>query len=455
MSMVADKYTFQAAVAQLANRIKMAVGMRSQLESKNRFALRLETQINPVDPLLWLASQNCDAHTYWRGRDGDFEMAGVGAASVCNQISEINTNCNDDLRYFGGLRFDTQRPPEEQDAIWKPFAASRFVLPRFELIAEPDRHTLVCNLLVEELTAECLGHINHELSELSAEHPWDESAPLSQVSRVDNPDQQGWASSIANALQSIKAGRLEKIVLARRSDVESSHNINPWQLLAKLRETTEACTLFGIQPEPGAVFVGATPERLYARHGDQIKSEAIAGTRPRGTDSKEDERLADELTASIKDNVEHQYVVKSIAGHLEALSQSVTVAERPHILKLARVQHLKTDISARLNDHVSDADLVNTLHPTPAVGGVPDDLAREEIAWLEPFDRGWYAGPVGWVGSGRSEFAVAIRSALVADNRLMLFGGAGIVNGSTAEYEWQEIEYKTSLFVSTLTDENK
>ncbi len=182
--------------------------------------------------------------------------------------------------------------------------------------------------------------------------------------------------------------------------------------------------------------------------GRKIETEAIAGTRPRGLTEAQDRRLAETLLHSSKDIREHDYVVQSIREVLAGVCQSYAVDSRASVLKLTRVQHLCKRLWGRLQPHISDAQLLSRLHPTPAVGGYPTLNSETEIEKLEPFQRGWYAAPVGWVSRNEAEFAVAIRTGLIEDHRLHLYAGGGIVEGSTAEAEWEEIENKISNFLT-------
>ena len=193
----------------------------------------------------------------------------------------------------------------------------------------------------------------------------------------------------------------------------------------------------------GVVFLGASPERLYKRQGRAIISEALAGTKPMGVDAKV-------LLNSPKDRHEHQLVVDVIAGDLGPLCGRLAYQHRPHIRTLSNGYHLATGFQGYLKDGVKDEDILQSLHPTPAVGGFPKNFALNFIHTREPFGRGWYAGPLGYVGLDRAEFVVGIRSGLVKGKRLSVFAGAGIVRGSNPADEWQEIENKISNFIKII-----
>jgi len=178
-----------------------------------------------------------------------------------------------------------------------------------------------------------------------------------------------------------------------------------------------------------------------------IETEAVAGTIPRGTSHEEDAALERKLMNCSKNALEHRYVVDAIRETLDELCSGVKVDPKARLVKLEGGQHLVTRFEGTLRDKVSDDRIVARLHPTPAVAGCPPEEVLRAIGEIESFDRGWYAGPVGYVGYNESEFAVAIRSALVNHDKLSLYAGAGIVEGSTAQGEWKEIETKIGNFI--------
>jgi len=195
--------------------------------------------------------------------------------------------------------------------------------------------------------------------------------------------------------------------------------------------------------------MGASPERLYRRTGRAIETEALAGTRPRG-EGAADEALRAELLADDKERREHRIVVDGIREALAGLCVNVREDPTISVLQLRNCQHLFETVEGVLANGVTDGDVLRALHPTPAVGGTPTVDAVRWIAALEPFDRGWYAGPVGWIGRDSAEFAAAIRCGLACGDSLRVYSGAGIVAGSTPEREWAEIENKMSNFLEAL-----
>lgn len=419
--------------------------------------LRLEVTAGELDPLRWLGSQTMRPRSYWSGREDDTEVAGIGVAdaiegetttdaAALNKRLSLLASGAQDARYYGGMRFD---PESRTGGEWGSFGAYRFVLPRFELRRDGRRGepaTLVCNLVLPR-DAERTGELIEEIENLSWGERFEITGTLpGPVSRIDRPDPEGWRENVESALGAFSAGEMDKLVLARRSEFEFAEDLDAVAVARELREATTGCFNFLMEPEEGAAFVGASPERLFRREGASIFSEAVAGTRPRGLSTVDDEELRDELLGSLKDQAEHSYVRISIGESLGPLCEEIEIEERASEMKLARGRHLVSRIRGTLREGVTDAEVLAALHPTPAVGGYPREAAIQRIQELEPFDRGWYAGPVGWIGAGGAEFAVGIRSGLVRGGRLALYSGAGIVEGSTPDGEWAEIEQKIEGF---------
>ncbi|MCP3012894.1 isochorismate synthase [Nocardiopsis dassonvillei] len=257
-----------------------------------------------------------------------------------------------------------------------------------------------------------------------------------------------WMGAVAGTVERIRAGELDKAVLARDALAEADAPIDVRTLLERLRLRFPGCFTFSVDG-----MVGATPELLLRREGDQLSSLVLAGTRPRGEDPDADRLLAEELLTSAKDVDEHRMAVESLRTALEPLTEELDVPARPRLLALANVQHLATPVRARLSPGVSALEAVAALHPTAAVGGTPTAAAMRLIAKSEGMDRGGYAGPVGWLdGAGNSEWGIALRCARVEGARARLFAGGGIVAQSEPESELAETESKFRVMREALTD---
>jgi isochorismate synthase len=249
---------------------------------------------------------------------------------------------------------------------------------------------------------------------------------------------------VEQAIEGIRSGRLEKVVVARDAHITAGSAIDPVVWLVALRERFPSCTLFAVG-EGDAVFLGATPERLVRVRGETVETAAIAGTAPRGASRTADQALGEALRSSGKDSEEHAIVVRYISSILAACCDSVEIDPQPRLLKTRTVQHLCTELRGHRsgNPPVSLIELVSRLHPTPAVGGAPREAALQWLAEHESVSRGWFAGPVGFLQSdGDGEFSVALRSALVQGNAATAWAGAGIVACSEPKAEFTETELK-------------
>lgn len=247
-----------------------------------------------------------------------------------------------------------------------------------------------------------------------------------------------WEASVAEVITRIARGELDKVVLARDIVAELGTNFDPRYLLLRLEDAYPECWTFHV-----GNMVGATPELLVRRTGDDVLSRVLAGTVKRRGEDSVDASLAQALLGSGKDLEEHEYAVHSVARALAAHCTDLDVPDRPHVLRLANVQHLATDVTGRLADDAPVVALAASLHPTAAVCGTPTERALATIREIEGMDRGRYAGPIGWFDSrGDGEFGIALRCAEIGKDRLRLFAGCGIVAGSDPEAELAESRAK-------------
>ncbi|MDE0342298.1 MAG: isochorismate synthase [Deltaproteobacteria bacterium] len=418
---------------------------------------RVETVIPCTDPLGWLRAQDASgAKLYWADRDGEHEVAGFGAADrvacadvngtelLFGQVRRRLEGAAPEARYFGGLRFSGKTPV---DAAWREFDGCGFVLPRFELSRRGSDSVLACQWLRSTATADTLmaelDSLVFAASENGRSHP-------SATGRHDLPGRVGWDAAVTQTLDLVSKGDLDKVVLARKSTFGFADCLDPLACLQALLPETERCYRFCFVLGAGRGFLGASPERLYRRDGRRILCDALAGTRTRGDGASLDRQLEQDLMGSEKERREQDYVVRDIRESLAPLCSTLDAGADPSVMKLRNWQHLVSRFEGVLRAGVSDAELLKALHPTPAVGGYPTGPALREIEKREPFDRGWYGGPVGWVGHDAAEFAVAIRSGLVDGSTLSVFAGAGIVAGSVPEDEWAELDYKIRHFTRAL-----
>lgn len=273
---------------------------------------------------------------------------------------------------------------------------------------------------------------------------------LPAITRRDVPAKEEWLSAVRAVVEAIRAGEMEKAVLARAVQVTAPGGFALEPALRYLEEHYPDCYIFAIA-QGDQCFLGATPERLVRLQDGQVEVACLAGSIARGRTPEEDGRLGDELLSSAKNRHEHQIVLDAILEGLAPLCATVDAAPAPTLLKFANVQHLYTPVRARLRNGATVLELAASLHPTPAIGGHPTERALAFISRLEAAGRGWYAGPVGWVdGRGQGEFAVALRSALVSGEDAWLYAGCGIMADSDPESEFDESCLKLRPMLSAL-----
>lgn len=437
-------------------RVRLHEAVRLALASSREGIVRVEVSVEPRCVLTWLYAQPWTDHVFWSGRDDGWTMAGAGAAdrieapSVDALESKLKPRLNtagDSVRYVGSIRFQPMLDPADE---WQPFGRVRFVLPRVELRVQDGEATLAINVM----PGESVEDVQRVLDQIVTEPKALPDGLPRVVQREDSPTETAWRRSVESALTAMQTTDLEKVVLARRASFEFDGSLDPFVLLSRMRPSTQNCfhALIGRGQgtENRTAFLTATPELLFRMDGREVVSEAVAGTRLRSPEEDQDSVLRDELLHSEKDRREHAYVLQAIRSALDPITETLVVDQQPSSFNLSNERHLRSVVKGVLDEHVTAFDLLRSLHPTPAVGGTPLPSALSAIAHHEPFDRGLYAGPIGWIGRDDAEFAVGIRSGLVEGDHLHLYSGAGIVEGSDPEAEWDEIEHKLDGFSAAL-----
>ncbi|GAB3025240.1 isochorismate synthase [Natronobiforma cellulositropha] len=395
------------------------------------------------------------SRTQWASPDG-LELVGYGvaAAFTANGVGRLARVRDDATAYFdaldyegpddgrpraiGGLSFHDEYEPSPP---WDGFAGASFVVPRVQ-VTRTDGGTWLTAVGTDE--TDVTATLEHWRERLTRATPVSADGPRPGVRLTQQPtSKSAWTEQITTALERIAAGHLEKVVLAQTLEVALETDLDVAATLARLRERYPNCYRFSIERgDDPCVFFGAPPERLVSVDGTAVTTEALAGSLPRGETAAADDALVERMRESDRLSEEHGLVADAILERLDSLAASITVGERD-VRRLATIQHLETPIYARLDEDRHVLELVDALHPTPAVGGLPKPAARETIDALERFDRGWYAAPVGWFdANGDGEFAVGIRSGLVDGRTVTLFSGNGIVADSDPADEWDEIQLK-------------
>lgn len=258
------------------------------------------------------------------------------------------------------------------------------------------------------------------------------------LKRTYLPTQTEWNNKVQNILARIEQNELQKVVLARICTLELDTIPDPFAITAALKQKAQGSFVFCLQSENFS-FLGATPERLFARKGEQIHSEALAGTRPL------DPKWTEELLTDPKEQREFHFVQSYLQTTLGPLCNHLKFAPTS-VHKTSHLQHLYSPCSGELKQGTTDAQIIKQLHPTPALCGTPKEKAFHLIHELEPFERGLYTGVMGWHTPTQSEWIVGIRSCLIKGNTVTLFSGTGIVEGSDPQREWEELNQKLKLY---------
>jgi salicylate biosynthesis isochorismate synthase len=334
---------------------------------------------------------------------------------------------------------------------WDGFAPASLVVPELSLARGGGRVALTANVEVapDDTLEDLLTRVARRLSELrSAPLPLLDPAPAGEYKVLSPMPPSHYEEAVAR----IRAGELEKIVLAREVEVHAPVDHDVGAVLGLLREEFASCYVFAVG-RGDAVFLAASPELLVRREGQRASTVGLAGSSRRSADPAVDEHLGEQLLQSDKDREENAIVVRRIAQALQPHSLWVTAAPEPVLVRVANIIHLGTPIRAQLAAPLSAIELAGVLHPTPAVGGEPLDVAAPLIPALEGLDRGWYAGTVGWTdAAGDGEFCVALRCALVRGRLAHLYAGGGIVRDSDPVAELAETEVKLGALLPVLSE---
>ncbi len=353
-------------------------------------------------------------------------------------------------RLFGGFSF---REDHQSNGVWGHFPSAHFILPRVEVEGGPEGARVV----LQEISASERGvddlheRLHRQLEDLARELRTTSftggiprEGPVAPALTSHASDGRArWEEVVAEVLEAIGEGSLSKVVLARSRELTDLGAVGPLEAVQRLRRDYGRSHVFCFQPHPASAFVGAAPETLVALNRRRFRSTAVAGSVSRGRSREDDRERGRSLLNSSKDRWEHSVTVEEMVRVLRPLLDELEVDPEPHLLRLPRIQHLETRLAGWASPETHVLDLVSALHPTPAVCGLPRDSALEFIHRREPVERGWYAGPVGWFDlKGDGVFAPALRSAVRSGGVWRLFAGAGLVQGSVPEGEWEETALK-------------
>ncbi|NQV33638.1 MAG: isochorismate synthase [Phycisphaeraceae bacterium] len=410
---------------------------------KDLHHIRIDGTFN--GPLSNMLSAPSDRRVYWQSRDGQTESVGVGA------VMEVTTSRPEDIpglwdrmetagqqgdtptRFFGGTAFDTQQAP---DAVWQPMGLMRFWVPHVMLLREKDHTHLVVSTttLDDSALAQAVQCVK---STLQAQANPSQALPVSHRCDVE-PTLSQWQKRVTAVTQDLAEAQ-GKLVLSVRRSHRLSGRLEALQLFQRMQSQGGGGFQYYFQVDDNA-FMGVSPECLYERQVTHLATEALAGT------AKLDSGLLD----NPKENCEHDFVIRDMQEALASVCSEFVCQPNKELLKWQDLVHLKTALTGTLKAGVTDAQIIQALHPSAAVLGYPRDKAWQWLHAYEDHARGWYAGPVGWLERDRAQFAVALRCAIVASNQIHFYAGAGLVPASRPLEEWQEVQNKMRFFQEIL-----
>ena len=428
-------------------------------------------QIPTVDPLACLKKFGSDntIHFYWENCSKQEAVAvwGVARSSYAESDSRFSSaqdfsqSCFRQIVRKGATNLAIGKPSvfcsftffaEIKES--EPFRSGTLFLPRFQIVKKNKNCSLIVNYPLRK--GENKNSLVALLKEKTSSIDWTTLEDLKIeknnfcVDRDRNSDPDYFKSVVRSVLDSIASNEISKVVVAHATDIRSANSFKVIESLSNLRELHPDCYIFSTSNGKGQSFVGASPERSISVQNRQLVTDALAGSAPRGKNSTEDLHLANSLLKNRKEKREHQAVKDFTIERLQSIG--LKPQQLPlQILKLSNIQHLWTPIYAHLPPDIKPLEILELLHPTPAVAGVPTEVACQKISDYEKFDRSLYAAPLGWVDSeGNCEFIVGIRSALIDGDRARLYAGAGIVSGSNPDKEFDEVQLKIQSLLKAL-----
>ncbi|MDZ7778892.1 MAG: isochorismate synthase [Gemmatimonadota bacterium] len=389
-----------------------------------------------------------------RAADRFAEVAGEARRLAANPVLAPGATRAPRIRFYGGFSFEEGH---EAHGTWSGFPSARFIVPELELEGDGSGDAwLRARARVEaegdEAALRRLRHLAEATrAELAALGEPSDGAPSEVPGHASSGPRTHWEDAVRTCLEAIRAGRVSKAVLARTLSVELDRPLDPADVVMQLWHANHGSHVFLFEPEPGAALVGAAPETVATLRDGVFHATAVAGSIRRGSGPREQAELAAELLASDKDREEQRIALDDMVARLGTVAHQVRSDPQPHVLTLSRIQHLETEIRASVPVGVGVLDLLRILHPTPAVCGLPRDAALAVLATGEPFERGWYSGPVGWFDpEGNGVFAPALRTGVGRGDQWELFAGAGIVEGSSPRSEWEETGIKFQPMLEAL-----
>lgn len=442
-----------------------------QIKDFNESAyVQLQIPVDTYDMLNYVSrlSSSKEKFLYWCHPAEKQEYLGVGvteefrfqgpdrfhqAGSVFNKLQQetevISVSEKEEIPcvFFGGSFFSDISGSE-----WESFDPAVLYMPEWMIAKKNGTMLLVLNLKLSPVPelSDIREKIVFLLNTLFQSEEF--SAPSMQKFILSLNGERGtWMKMVRRSIQAIRDHHLEKVVIGSRIRINMHGQPSLAELLQNLATEYPTCITFAFRETGGEVFFGSTPEWLVRSHNNIIHCDALAGSTTRSPDPVQDRALGRALLKDPKNRAEHQYVIEYIRQILQRFATEVSVEDTPQLQKLTNVQHLYTPITARIRRRISPFEILEKVHPTPAVGGIPSPEALRFIRDLEDYDRGYFAGPIGWLSPENTmDIAVSLRSGLLQGETLFLYAGAGIVRDSVPEEEYDELQLKYQPILSAI-----
>jgi isochorismate synthase len=417
-----------------------------------------------------LGDHFADGCAYWAHPSDGFSIAAFGAAATFSPSGSDRFSSVDEQWHalldgalvddgnasrsavgpllIGGFSFAPDGPESHR---WRGFPTAHLILPRLHVTSVRDECWLTVSVVIDKTSTTDFDDLSKMRGHFVAGTPTGmlSSSNGQSITTTDDLPRAEWCGIVGDAVDAIRNGDFRKVVLARSAHGAAQTGIDPFAVLRQLRSTHRDAFIFGYWRDSGA-FVGASPERLVRLDNGHVSASSLAGTVRRGASREDDAILARQLQTSAKDLAEHAVVREMLRDILSEVGENVESDEEPKLLTLSNVHHLHTEVEADLRPEYSLLDVVDRLHPTPAVGGTPRDAALDFIRENERLDRGWYAAPIGWIDQNGGEFAVALRSGIISGSEFAIFAGCGIVADSDPELELAESVLKLQPMQSAI-----
>lgn len=453
---------------------KLSTTTGDQIETeKKKSTLKFFTETIEVNRLSALAffeageESFANQRYYWQNREKTFTLVGLGYAHTITSSSteqrfddveqqwkkltqHIVTNDKEiQPILFGGFTFD---PENGVSGEWEGMPPAFFVVATYQLVMRNDHVYISTNYIAEQENPQILKELCKKRDELmhTAQVKALKTYEKPKVKNSFEPFKEEYLESIHQVTSLIRQKEADKVVIARSLALKFEEEVSSSNVLSQIILEQPESYLFGLEHNK-KLFFGASPERLVKVENSYAYSSCVAGSVKRGKTAEEDEVLGQSLLNDAKNRSEHQYVVDMIGHTFKENCANYNIPSEPRLLKIRDIQHLYTPVEGHLKNDATILQLVKTLHPTPALGGVPRMKAMEVIRKYEPMNRGLYAAPIGWLDAkGNGEFAVAIRSALLHQEEAFLYAGGGIVADSEPQSEYEETLVKFRPMIRAL-----